>query len=186
METLKQYSVLLSLLALLLVLKLVVVPVLDWQEAQLTEIRQLERKQSRVDNLFDRLDEDSQLSRQLDTYLEKAETLFFPMQSASAFKLRQQKWVEQLVGKHQLQLKNIGWEKSVVIDSVQLERFQLKLTYSGKSENVLALHKDLESQPHWMVLDQINYNFKGQNQERLGQITARVTLHFFVNQQEQS
>ena len=52
MEEVKKYSLLLSILAMLFIIKIFIVPIIDWQNNTLLEINNIERKLGKIEKVL--------------------------------------------------------------------------------------------------------------------------------------
>jgi hypothetical protein len=182
MEDIKKHAILLSLLAILLIAKFVVVPIFMWQDQILVEIKEQEKKLGKTALLLAKEDGFNRLNQQIEQQLEQAEQLFYPYQTGSAFKLQQQKHFEDLVLEHQLTLSSFSWQANSEDKELQIMRYQVRVRLKGNISRLVSFISALESQKQRVEVYDFNISMKGQNKQSLGRTKNAVfTLRFYVN-----
>lgn len=181
MAVIKQHGLLLSLMAILVIAKFVVVPVIDWQSNIIADIRLLEKKQAKITTVIATQDDNQKIGVKLSNIIAHVDTLFFPYQGESAFKLSQQKMLEALLAKHELKSQNIGWGIITPLDELSAVRYQLQMRFSGSSINVIEFISALESHPQLIDVIDFNLSLKRQRDEYLGTMSGRMTLHLYAD-----
>ena len=180
MAELQKHRLLLSLIALLVAIKFVIVPIFSWQATQWADLQRLEQKQYKISQVLQQQNSNSQVNAALTVALNQAKPLFFPDQLETDFKLTQQKILEALLDKHDLKLQNIGWETSTRLTDLDLVRYPIKLSLMGKGINIIEFITAIESKRQYIQVHDFNLSFKGQGDKNLGRITGSMTLHLFV------
>jgi hypothetical protein len=182
MAEIKKHALLLSLLALLIVLKFVVVPIFDWQDQLILNIESQQKQATRMTKVLTD-DDDQNTNRQaLATELEKIERLFFSYRSDAAFKLEQQQAFEQLLEKHQLRSSNIGWQAETELQGAALKRYQMKIKFSGLFVDAVAMFIELESTLPWSEIEDFNISTRGTQKDNLGSIrSGNLTINLFMH-----
>jgi hypothetical protein len=184
MADLKKHALLLSLMAMLLVAKFIVVPIFAWQQQVVSDIASKQKKLSKVDNLLAEEQSFTLVNRELSEQLGLAEQLFYPYQSSAAFKLAQQQYFEGLVIKHQVDLSTFSWQNMSEDKDLQITRYQVQIKLRGNVSNIVTLITELEAQAQRIEVHNFNISLKGQNQQSLGKTkNARVNLRFYVRNQ---
>jgi hypothetical protein len=184
MADLKKHALLLSLMAMLLVAKFIVVPIFAWQQQVVSDIASKQKKLTKVDNLLAEEQGFTQVNQELSEQLSVAEQLFYPYQSSAAFKLAQQQYFEGLVTKHQVDLSTFSWQNMSEDKALQITRYQVQIKLKGNVSNIVTLITELESQAQRIEVHNFNISLKGQNQQSLGKTrNARVNLRFYVHNQ---
>jgi len=180
MNDLKKHSLALSLIALLLFLKFVLIPLIQWQDNQITTVAMLERKIEKVENL---LLSDNVLNEQylaLSNALSNLEQEIFSYQEESTFQLTQQKMVENNLLKSELKVSSIGWQNTVELAKLPLLQFSLEYRVSGKTNNVVEYLTQLKAQDRTPDIKALNFSFRNQSQGKLGSVSARIRVNYYM------
>tara|TARA_R110002167_G_scaffold366448_1_gene597397 strand:- start:20056 stop:20679 length:624 start_codon:yes stop_codon:yes gene_type:complete len=186
MNEIKKHALALSLIAILIIVKFILVPVIDWQDNTLTNIRLLEKKQIKIENVLNDQTRNLSKKRQLIDIVTDMEVAFFPYQSESAFKISQQKKLEALLSKYNLLSQNIGWQTSTVFDELSITRYPVQLRFQGELLDVITFFSVLESEQRKIKIADFNLSLKGQNEQELGTVNGRIVLYFYLKNTVQS
>ncbi|MFD1621029.1 GspMb/PilO family protein [Thalassotalea marina] len=180
MEGLQKHTLLLSILATLLVAKFIVVPIIDWQNNKVSEIRLMEKKFNKTHNVIKHASSFKDINEQLNIQLKGLEQLLHTSESESIFKLKQQEKIESLLNNHQLTSQNIGWKPSVSLNEFEIEKLTMSLSLSGDMDKILPFLWAIEVQRPYIEIDSFSITIRGQNQKSLGRATtANLTLNFY-------
>jgi len=179
MAELKKHALLIAFIAILIVIKFVLIPVIEWQDNQLQEIRLLEKKQQKIDKVLLNTSKVENLNLQLNKVLLKVNTALFSYQKESIFKLNQQKMLEAMLKKHDLKLDRIGWKTSAEVSESAMIAYRLEMRLKGKTANVIQFITDLESHDKLIEINKFTVSFKGQNNKKLGTIIGNLTLQLY-------
>ncbi|URQ89965.1 GspMb/PilO family protein [Pseudoalteromonas sp. SCSIO 43101] len=174
----------LVLLAVLLVLKFAVVPLLDWQDEQIGVINNLQKRATKSQTVIDNQATIDSQQQQISKQLESINRLFVEPQKDTEFKLAMQQKVEQLMAKHNLQINNSNWLVSLKVANDSLMRHQLRLNISGKLINFQTVLVQLETNTPLMQVSDFNMRMKGQTAQELGQVDGTIQLSFYMQQGE--
>lgn len=140
---LQNKTLLLSLLGILLVIKFVVQPVLEWQTAQ---SEQLARQSNQLEKGLALLDEQAELETRLLSLSNRRTALngqlYGSDSDATNYQLRVQRLLEDLLEKNNLRARNSNW-LSPVSDSVS-EELRLEIALSGKIKDFIHFLLDVE------------------------------------------
>lgn len=180
MRELKKHSIALGLITLLLVLKFIFVPLIQWQDIQINTVAMLERKIEKVESL---LLADNLLNEQhfvLSSALSNLEREIFFYQDESAFQLKQQKIVESNLSKSALKVSSIGWQTTVVLRKLPLLQFSLEYRVSGKTNKMVEYLIQLKGQDITPDVQALNFSFRNQNKGTLGSISARIRVTYYM------
>ena len=133
----KNNTVLIGVLVLLLVTKFIIVPIIDWQDSLIAETVKLERKitksQKYLDNLPELIKHQKQLRKQLFEMKNQQETFV----DVGLYKIEKQKQIEGLFNKHSLNIRTLNWR-----DEIETEKgvsISLNLQFKGSLKNVIEL-----------------------------------------------
>lgn len=169
-----------GLLATLLLLKFLLVPLFDWQNEQLSNITNLQKRASKSQNVITNQSQITQSQQRITAQLNAINSLFIGYKNDAEFKLAMQQQIEQSLANNQLQINNSSWLPSINVANEQLMRHQLRLSIKGTLLNFKNFITLLESTPPQVALKTFNINLKGQNSEQLGQVEGTIELAFYM------
>lgn len=181
MNELKQHGWLLIIILILMVIKFIVVPTIEWQNEVIANIQLLERKQGKVINLLENKSENNIVNEKLTSYTEQGNRLFFSYQQDSIFKLSQQKVLESLLAKHGLIAENIGWQASTKLEELSATRYLIQIRFKGEAINVIDFMLAIESQKQLISIKDFNISVIGQNRDTLGRMNGQISLYLYGN-----
>lgn len=180
MTELKQHTLLLAFITLLLLAKFIIVPIYAWQDQQLADISLLEKKQAKISAVLTAQDKVTQLNKALDSALKQSENLIFPYQEDAKFKLNQQKTLETLLSKFNLTVQHVGWQAVRSKDHSQFTSYPILIRFSGKTDQVVQFLAAAEMNTQRIEVNELNFTLKGQKANALGRITGSITLMLFM------
>lgn len=186
MAELKQHALLLSFVAVLLVLKLIILPVFQWQDAMLADIRLLEKKILKINQVLSDETEHSKFNQNLTSELAKANDIFFPKLSESAFKLKHQKMLASMLDKNKLTATNVGWQVTAQFDELAMKRYQLQIHLQGQTINIVNFMSELESFPQRIRVIDFYLALQGQKLDNAGQVNGWIKLNLYADNQAES
>lgn len=184
MSVIKQKPHLVVLLALLLVAKLVIMPIYEWQNNQLTELKLLQNQVSKADYAIANRELYQQKADQLHQQWQSAKQRLFAYQPESAFKLEQQKKIEKLVTDLGLNVVGAGWLQTKSSTAYGLSEYRMKLTVKGDGVKLPLLTLAIESGEQWIAIEDFNISLRRQGKTAIGDVNGQFTLvYFMLNQQ---
>jgi hypothetical protein len=179
MQAFKQYQLHLTLVAILLSLKFVVVPLFEWQDQQLLEIQLLNNKINRIDNVLNNRAQILEHQSALKQMLADNSNVFFKTDTSTTFQLEQQQWLENKIKQHELDVSNIGWAPQQTLEEFNLTAHLVQLNIDGKSNKVFKFLQELQAQKKYIAIQAFSVNFKSQNASNLGSARVRLNLAFY-------
>jgi hypothetical protein len=179
MQEIRQHKLALSLIALLISIKFIIVPIFSWQDAQLLELQLLQKQNSRIDNVLDHRQEIEDYGASLADALAASADLFLTSNNVATFQLEQQQWLEEKIKEHDLEANNIGWSPPQEYTQSNLVAHKVQLNIDGKTGNILAFMQALQAQAHYIEVSAFSLRFKGQNAQSLGSGRNRLNLIFY-------
>lgn len=179
METFKQHPLLLTFLAVLVVLRFILVPVLEWQDSKIATINQLEKRVSKAERAIKTKEFNEQGLTDLLPYQKQVNELFYPTEPENTFKLARQQWLETLLAKHQVQSVNLGWQGSGEVKDLPLLKHKLELQFNANMVDFPAFQLALQDNPQLLEIDSLMLTLKGQRKEKLGRISGKMTMLFY-------
>lgn len=175
-----KHKLALGLLATLLLLKLLLLPLFDWQNEQLSNITNLQKRASKSQSVITNQSQISQSQQHITAQLNAINSLFIDHKNDAEFKLAMQQQIEQSLASNQLQINNTSWLPSILVANEQLMRHQLRLSIKGTLLNFKNFITLLESTPPQAELKTLNINIKGQSSEQLGRVDGTIELAFYM------
>lgn len=177
---LKKYALLLSILLLLVALKFLIIPIVEWQNSAFTNIVLLEKKQNKIQTVISNVEATqfkiSELAKVVDTY----QGMFFVYEQESSFKIQQQKYIEKLLSTHELRASNLGWQSLINNQEQGLKIFPLNINISGNSLNLIKFMTAIESNSHRIAIDDFNISLSKQKEFDLGIMNGKLVLLFIM------
>ena len=181
MAELKKHALLLSVMGFLLVIKFVIVPLMEWQEAIFVESAQLEKRLTKVEAVLANEDTISSGVLVLKREIAKVDALLFKSEAESIFKLEQQQLLEQLLESNELNASNFSWQAKTPLPELDAYKYQVNIRFDGKLANVINTLVALEAHTPWYEIENFNLTTKGNRNESLGFVSGgRVMLNIYV------
>ncbi|MBB1386218.1 hypothetical protein H5119_11775 [Pseudoalteromonas sp. SG45-5] len=177
-----KHQLALAALTLLITLKFIIVPLFDWQNEQLSQLANLQKRASKSQNVIINQNQISKTQQQINAQLKAINSLFINYKSEAEFKLAMQQQIEQTIASKQLQINTSSWLPSLLVANGQLMRHQLRLNIKGSTLNYIKLITLLENTAPKAELKTFNINLKGQNNEQLGRVEGTIELAFYMQQ----
>jgi hypothetical protein len=179
MQLLRNYPYLSGLLVLLIALKLLFVPLLQWQNDTLWSISQNDKRLSRAMGAITHIDSNRAQVGALQQQLGQLQSFFYPSQDEASFKLEQQQWLEALIAEHNFKVSNIGWTFSAQVLGQPLIKHQLSVSFDGDTFDLPRLYLALDSNSQWIDVMSFSFNLIGQNEKILGRFRGSLDLVFY-------
>ena len=181
-EQLKQYKMLLALVILLATIKFALVPLFTWQEEQVENIAQIEKRLFKAEQVMTQLQEIELAKEQVADVARVFTTMLFDWQEPSKFRIDTQKQVNQWLTEHNLSTINIGWQPALKYQSAALHKEQIRLNISGKLTDLAAFLVMLESQSPVVVVEYFDLNIQGLSAEETGSGEVSLLLSFYIQE----
>ena len=177
MNLFKENPVLTFLLLVLLALKFVVSPVIEWQEKESWQLSLQEKKLKKsMSAIEQKTMSESQLAQEKELNSQLL-SLFFEAGNEAAFKVQNQALIERMLRASGLQVVNIGWANSAVIPGTGMIKHRLDLRATGKAAQVPLFHMTLTEFEKWIQLESFNITLNS-DEEALGSTIAQFSLTF--------
>lgn len=177
-----KHQLALGALVILIALKFLIVPLFDWQNSQLAQLANLQKRAVKSQNVIVNQIQINQAQQTINAQLEAVNSLFVDYQRESEFKLAMQQQIEQTIANNQLQINTSSWLPSITVANNQLIRHQLRLNLKGKMRDFINLITLLESKTPKAELKSLNINLKGQKSDGLGNMSGSLELAFYMLQ----
>lgn len=179
METLKQKPYLITLLVLLVAMKFIVMPIIEWQNNKQVELQLSDKRLAKSQFAIANQDAIQPLIEKLQEQVQRTTVRLYPHQNENAFKLAQQKELETLVSDLGLKVNGIGWLNSTITDNGIIQ-YQMQLNVSGDGVKIPQLFAAIEGGKHWIAVDDFNIAFRRQSKTNIGESNARMTLNYYM------
>lgn len=189
MNDLKKHRHLLILLAVLMVVKFVLVPIVEWQDGVISDIKFQEKKLMKVTKVLNNESNVNVVMAQLNEQLLSAKQLIHTHVPEAKFKLTQQLNFEELLAKYNLTIINIGWNSNSLIKELDVTRFQMNIRFNGNMIDIIHFYTEIEGQKPWIEIDALNLNHRSLAIGTLGFVKGgmiSVNHYMYNNLTEQS
>jgi hypothetical protein len=179
MSLLNDRKTLLWLVAVLLIAKFIVMPVIEWQNSTLSEIHSLTKRLKKADALIANFAYLNQANQELTQALEQQRTWFFQGSESTQTQLQQLREIEGLAQKNQLNIVNSRWLGSQHKQGYTEHRLELGI--NGELVNVIQLISDIESQKKPRRFDSWSVNIRGMSKNSIGRVVnGKLVLQILV------
>lgn len=180
MESFKKNKDTILIIAVLILLKFVAVPVIEWQEQKQVELHLLAKKLAKYEQIASNKNNITKDADLLSNKIYQIEKQFVDTQEVGVFELQMQQHVEAQLKEYNLRSTNIGWKPTVLVADDYLQRHILDFSFEGKTENIVTYLLALENQSHIQVITGLNLIMTRQSAGYLSRATARVRVTFFM------
>ncbi len=165
------------IIVLLLCMKFLLYPVLEWQDAQIINLQLLKNKYLKTTELNKQKDTIEKYYQDISMKLQGVKGVVFEPMKETELQLQQQKWLEGLLAKNFISYRNIGWEKPTLVDgNNDIIKHSVNLSLKGDINDIVSLYISLETNIHFTSIDSFNFNIKGNDQTKLD---GRLVLSFY-------
>ncbi|ODB36786.1 hypothetical protein BB427_01880 [Pseudoalteromonas sp. BMB] len=185
MDEIKNKRGLLSILAILLVLRFIIVPVFDWQEQRTAEIKQIEARLEKSSLIVKNQQSLDTAKEELGKRSDTLKLFIYPAANEADFRFQVQKELNEVISRHQLEVKNIGWLTRLEIESAALTRHQVRISVSGKTVNLQALLMEIDSKLNKVFVSEFKSTFKYLTSDSLGLSEATLVLAMYAQQEDE-
>jgi len=182
MAALKQHALALSLIALLVLIKFVIIPTLAWQELTISSNQLL---QQRLNKSSYALNNEIQMQSDLieiTAQLLKIKAILFNYQSKSRFQLTEQKKLESLFEQHNIEITRLAWKLELPLPQWQVVQHEIRFDIKGLVVDLQKLQATLDSRVQWYNNDDFNFKFDKRRGNKLGKVTGRMTIKLYMKE----
>ena len=151
MQLQSKHKVLLSVLAVLLLLRFIVVPIFAWQDEKIAQLQSSQQRLTKAENVIERLPQITQELEKLQRSNQQLASYYSTETSMPAFKLKQQQQIEKLFESYNVQVKNFNWAADIpgVID-----QSRANITFDGKTKDFARLQLAIAQLPTLLKVTQ--------------------------------
>lgn len=176
-EKLLSRNSLIFMLVALIALRFAVLPLLDWQQARITEVRSKQVQLGKTIDLVNSYSDYQQLALKLKVEKSKLAPLFY--EDGVDTRLRIQKDIEQVFSDHNLTIQRFSWLVDDRSDS-GLRSLRVLVGFNGQLDAVMRALLDISK--HRKVARQVEWrqNLTKKRESDVGQSRGHVTLEFYA------
>jgi hypothetical protein len=167
---------LLGLLGVLLCLRFIVTPVLEWQDKVLQETHVLQKKLDKSLAYIDDLPKLQQLKQALTVELAGSQAMNETFQDVGRYQLAKQRQLEDLFAESNANITSSNW-----LDPIKTAKgttFQFRLQFAAETKNFIELHLKLSRLSKDISLTTLNLNVFANNDKALGRLSGILILRF--------
>jgi len=179
-QQLNQHSKALLLITVLILMKFIVLPIIQWQETTLTTNTLLEKRLSKSAYAINNKIQMQQVLKQSTVKLSELEQLIYEYQLTNRFRLSQQKQLETLFEEYKIEITNLVWQAPVALTNWQISQHEVKLRIKGSLTNLQKLQAVLESKPQWLANNSFSYRLEKRRKNNLGNFSGRTSLTLYM------
>lgn len=167
---------LLSLLAVLFVLRFVVVPVFDWQNATIEETQSLQHKLDKSAAYIDDLPKLRAFGEQLTTALTARHQASETYNDIGRYQIAKQRQFEQMFNANDIEIKSSNWLDPVA--TAKGVTLQLRLQFSGQVNQFIQLHTQIAAMGNSVNVTNLGLTMRGQTTDSLGTFSGNAIIRF--------
>jgi predicted PurR-regulated permease PerM len=164
---------LLIVLFLLLALRFVMVPVIDWQQEQLDEIAAKQTKVEKADSVIARFPQLQQALEQVQQNNKQQLANYYGHESANSLKLQLQQELEALFLKHKIKVINFSWVAEI---ENPITEFRAKISYEGKTDDFAKLQLAIARYPKRINIAEWTSYINKMAENSLGDASGTILL----------
>lgn len=171
---------LLVLMGLLVGIKLIILPILNWQNAQVETLQANERRIQKAQAIIDEQAAMESALAASKSILASIEKQFPQYPNSEIFRLEVQKNFETLVSDHGLELRQVFWrDNEDVLVSGNLYRAKLSLRLGGELNHFLQFQLALEQKQLSNQMKGLALQMRGISNESAGNVKGLVTFDVY-------
>ena len=171
-----KHQVMLLAVLLLGVMKFVLVPILEWQESYLDEIK---IKQNKLVKIQDAIENQDLYAMSINTFnqrLQEAGTSAYEIQDMTGFQIAQQNIIENMLTDSGLKVTRLGWTDSTALGVEDMALLDVRFT--GMTKAAFDFIAKVEAISPGPKVFQYNYEIRGHRNKALGTVTGFVRLSY--------
>lgn len=173
MELEDKRKLMLGVLAVLLIARFVLVPIFDWQQAQISTIEAKQQRLVKANAVVNRLPQLELALAQLQESNQVQQARYFKQSSLNAFKLQLQQQIETLFADYDMKISNFSW---VVEIPGQITEARAKIAFEGSTANFARLQLAIAQSPKLLNIAQWSLHIKRMSSQSLGQARGSLLL----------
>jgi len=173
MQPQNKRKLMLGVLAVLLVARFILVPILDWQQEQIKQITAKEQRLTKTNNIIARLPQIKVALAQLKQNNQQQQSHYFNQASPNTFKLQLQQKIETLFTQHHLKVTNFNWVAEI---DEQIAKARARITFEGSTKDFAMLQLAIAQLPKLLNTNQWTLHIKRMNDHSLGNANGNIVL----------
>jgi len=166
-------KLMLVVLAVLLITRFILVPIFDWQQEQIDQIKEKEQRLVKTNNIITRLPQVELALAQLKESNQKQQARYFNQALSNTFKLQLQQKTEKLFSEHDLKVTNFNWVAEI---PGQIMQARAKISFEGATKDFAKLQLEIAQLPKLLNIAQWTLHIKRMNDHSLGNIKGSIIL----------
>lgn len=179
MNELKKYKFWLIVITYLLCLKLIILPIISWQDTLVVTNQSLDRKNKKSQALIEQKENLELMLAEQKKEISIARSYFREVKSTSDFQLSEQKLIEEQLKRFELDSVSIGWA-STEKTSELITELELNLSIKGGGYDVLRFLIEITTENKINRVSQMNLTFSYQSPGNLGQINVMLRKKYLT------
>lgn len=180
LSDLKKHATLLIVLVILVVVKFIVVPIIEWQEGLILENESYQSRIDRVQGLSENRERLQQSLNTVEKQQQLAQSLVHQYSDEATFKLKLQKLLDSYAAKYNVKVSNVNWLTTVEMIDGAIIKFPIRMKVRGPTSKVVQFINYLESLSPIIDVDALNLNVKRQSGRALGSIDGQLTINLYM------
>lgn len=172
----KNNPILLVSVAILVLLKFVVLPIIEWQNEMILEAGHLQKKIDKSKSHIKRMPELYEYQRQLEASLTLVKAKVERYNNENRYQISKQREFESLFKKHKLTITSSHWKD--VIKSEEGATFQLQMQFRGMLKDLIVLQTEINLMRPSVTIGNLGVNIQGQQPNSLGSMTGNMVVVF--------
>ncbi|WP_076411001.1 hypothetical protein [Shewanella sp. UCD-KL12] len=167
---------LLSLLAVLFVLRFVVVPIFDWQNATIEETNSLQNKLDKSAAYIDDLPKLRAFGDELTAALAARHQASETYNDIGRYQIAKQRQFEQMFTANNIEIRSSNWLDPIA--TAKGVTLQLRLQFSGQVNQFIQLHTQIAALGDSVHVTNLSLTMSGQTPESLGTFSGNAIIRF--------
>ncbi len=170
-------KLLLSLVAVLLLIKFAVMPIFDWQAEKIDQINSLHKREVKAAELLAQKEHLMQQVQLVEKKLADQQQAFPTFATSEDFRLETQKLLEELLKKHELNVKQIFWRNNKDVDVMEgMYKARVSVRMYGKVKDFALLHADVVTDTPSVKVVAMGLQTKQQSKTSAGTFKGVITF----------
>jgi hypothetical protein len=167
-------KLLLSLLSLMLALRFIIVPLIDWQNSMLDETQRLQTKLDKSSSFIDNLPKLVAYKDTLSAELERRHQAGEVYYDVGRYQIEKQRQFEQLFDENNIKISSSDWFEPIV--TKQGTTLQLKLQFAGKLSQFIHLQTQIATLSNDIRVADLSLSMQNQSSTSLGRFNGNATI----------
>lgn len=167
---------LLVILGVLVIIRLVLFPIIEWQNEQVSEIADKQTRLMKVQALVAQQEQLALTKAEIEAKSGDSGTYFYQVEAVEPFKLLLQKDIEKLFSDRDISITNFSWANETVGDVIKVTA---NISFNGTLKNFIRLQSDTAQLEKIIKSKEWNIQVKRMNKNSLGRINGRMLIEAY-------